>query len=318
MAQMQAPRPMAAPEHARQGGGLQKATNLLGALTSLALVVGVTVWGVQTMMRDVSGVPVIKAAEGPMRITPDDPGGQQARHQGLAVNNVAAEGTAAAPADRLILAPEPLDLTFEEAPRLAASEGEGEPVRAAAEATAAADLAKTDDATGTAQAAAPESGDEAKMRALAEAMSEGVEPIEEIQPAAMRVAEPVEDGLPRSLRPRVRPASLGQAPAQVASAAPDAGGGPRDVEADSIPVGTRLAQLGAFKSEAVAREEWTRLEAKFGDYLDGKSRVIQRATSGGRTFYRLRAMGFGDLADARRFCSALVSERAECIPVVTR
>lgn len=83
-------------------------------------------------------------------------------------------------------------------------------------------------------------------------------------------------------------------------------------------MGTRLAQLGAYKSEAIAREEWARLEARFGDYLDGKNRVIQKATSGGRTFYRLRAMGFDDLAEARRFCSALVAERAECIPVVTR
>jgi hypothetical protein len=32
----------------------------------------------------------------------------------------------------------------------------------------------------------------------------------------------------------------------------------------------------------------------------------------------LRALGFEDLADARRFCSALVAEKAECIPVVTR
>jgi hypothetical protein len=29
-------------------------------------------------------------------------------------------------------------------------------------------------------------------------------------------------------------------------------------------------------------------------------------------------MGFADLGEARRFCSALVAERADCIPVVTR
>ncbi len=52
--------------------------------------------------------------------------------------------------------------------------------------------------------------------------------------------------------------------------------------------------------------------------MNGKDRLIQRAESGGRTFYRLRAMGFDDLADARRFCSALVAEEAACIPVVVR
>jgi hypothetical protein len=68
----------------------------------------------------------------------------------------------------------------------------------------------------------------------------------------------------------------------------------------------------------VARAEWDRLSVRLGDLLEGKSRVVQRAESGGRTFYRLRAVGFEDLADARRFCSALQAEKAECIPVVTR
>jgi hypothetical protein len=90
------------------------------------------------------------------------------------------------------------------------------------------------------------------------------------------------------------------------------------VSPDSLPAGTRLAQLGAYESAEVARAEWDRISGRFGDYLEGKKRVIQRAESGGRTFYRLRAMGFADLSDARRFCSALVAGNADCIPVTTR
>ena len=52
--------------------------------------------------------------------------------------------------------------------------------------------------------------------------------------------------------------------------------------------------------------------------MDGKARVIERATSGGRIFYRLRAHGFADLSEARRFCAAFVAENADCIPVTTR
>ncbi|QYX55251.1 SPOR domain-containing protein [Roseovarius sp. SCSIO 43702] len=304
MAQIHASRPGAASENGQQGGGLQRATYLVGAISSLALVIGMTVWGVRTMTRDVSGVPVVKAAAGPMRIAPEEPGGQQAQHQGFSVNDVAAAGTAADPADRLILAPEPLDLSFEEAPVVAEAEAMQDDTEEGAEAVAA---VETDDA--------------ATMNALADALAEGVEPLETVQPAAMEVEAPVRaDGsLARSLRPKVRPASLGAGtrPTEVIETAAQAGEA-EEVDAESIPVGTRLAQLGAFTSEEIAREEWTRLAARFGDYLDGKSRVIQRAQSGGRTFYRLRAMGFDDLADARRFCSALVSERAECIPVVTR
>lgn len=307
MAQMQAPRPMAATPEQHPGHPLEKATYLVGAALSLGLVVGMVVWGVNMMTRDLSGVPVIQASKGPMRIQPEDPGGQQARNQGLSVNDVAAVGTAAAPADRLVLAPEPLDLTFEEVP---AGTAPGAVVRT----------------TPAAPAKSVKDMSEAEILALAESLAEGAEPLETLQPASLAVeaeeAEPVAalatDGLARSLRPLARPAALRQVASAEPGVAAATAAGSQDVDPESIPVGTRLAQLGAYKSEAIAREEWARLEARFGDYLDGKNRVIQKATSGGRTFYRLRAMGFDDLAEARRFCSALVAERAECIPVVTR
>jgi hypothetical protein len=68
----------------------------------------------------------------------------------------------------------------------------------------------------------------------------------------------------------------------------------------------------------VAAAEWSRISTRFPDYLAEKSQVIQQASSGGKTFFRLRAMGFVDLADARRFCAALIAEDAACIPVVVR
>jgi hypothetical protein len=89
----------------------------------------------------------------------------------------------------------------------------------------------------------------------------------------------------------------------------------REIDAALIPSGTRVAQLGAFDDPEVARQEWAQLQARFAPYMAGKSRVVQQAQSGGRVFYRLRAMGFTDLADARRFCSALMAEDADCIPV---
>jgi hypothetical protein len=90
------------------------------------------------------------------------------------------------------------------------------------------------------------------------------------------------------------------------------------VAPETIPAGTRLVQFGAYASAEIARSEWGKLDTKFGDFLEGKQRVIQKATSGGRTFYRLRALGFEDVADARQFCAAIVAGKAECIPVVTR
>ena len=133
-------------------------------------------------------------------------------------------------------------------------------------------------------------------------------------------------GLRVSLRPQPRPA---RALRPLAGGAAREGGASvilasarvsptLDVDPDTLPPGTRLAQLGAYDTPDIARSEWDRLYARFGDYMEGKNRVIQQASSGGRTFYRLRAMGFDDLSDARRFCSALVAENADCIPVASR
>ncbi|HKK85309.1 MAG TPA: SPOR domain-containing protein [Roseovarius sp.] len=304
MADMHGARSGAAPE---QNNGFARMANLAGAAVSLALIVGIGVWGYKLLVRDVSGVPVVRATEGPMRIQPDDPGGRQALNQGLAVNEVAAEGTAAGPVERLILAPEPLDLTLEDTPPTevaAAPEEEVSPTAEAAETLSAED----------------EAVQLAAVEALASELTEGVAPLEELAPVTEKApdAEPqpaVTEGMGVSLRPKLRPANLSKVQ-QVAAVAATAGA--RDVDPDSIPTGTRLAQLGAFESADVARKEWDRLSGRFEDYLQDKDRVIQKAQSGGRTFYRLRAMGFDDLSDARRFCSALVAENAECIPVVTR
>ena len=67
-----------------------------------------------------------------------------------------------------------------------------------------------------------------------------------------------------------------------------------------------------------ARADWARLTTRFGDLMAGKAMVVQSAQSGGRAFYRLRAQGFENEDDARRFCAALLAENAACIPVAHR
>jgi hypothetical protein len=263
MAEMQDARPGAVHEGVAT---LATYTNMTGAVLSLALIAGVGVWGYKLVMRDVSGVPVVRAVEGPMREQPADPGGSSAAHQGLTVNSVAADGMATGPSDRLILAPSPLDLTPDDVPRAANASG-----------------------------------------------------VSEDDPSAQSDQASAEDGLRRSLRPRIRP----DVPEAVAFAVASVRNRNRiapaeEVEADTISQGTRLAQLGVFDSADIAREEWQRMTSQFEDYLEGKQRVVQRTESGGRTFFRLRAMGFADLGEARRFCSALAAENAECIPVLAR
>lgn len=303
-------------EQPAQSASIGTLANWVGAAISVALIIGIAVWGYKLLVRDVSGVPVVRAAEGPMRIQPDDPGGRPADHQGLAVNAVAAVGTAADPADRLVLAPRATDLTDEDAPAALLSvslDTQPKEVQSNAEAgevsgddpvqvSAGVDDLVAQLTNGATPLSAPDGMDETAAD-------------DEAQDAP-RTDRPT-TGLSRSLRPQLRPAGVAQ---RVASIDPAAGltTTVKDIDPTEIPTGTRLAQLGAYDSGDLARSEWDRLQARFGEYMQGKDRVIERAESGGRTFYRLRAMGFEDLADARRFCAAFVAQNSDCIPVVTR
>lgn len=311
----------------KSANSLTTLTNVAGAVMSFALVIGIGVWGYKLLVRDVSGIPVVRAASGDMRIRPAEPGGDKASHQGLSVNAVAAIGTAAKPADRLILAPEPIDLTVEDQVMPAsmvtsspqqptvASLPEGAAVLDATEVAAALESGDVGDLVAqlTAGVAPLGTAGETTQETLA---SVNTSIVEEVKAAEERVAALVNaPGLRQSARPKKRPAVRAVVtPAAVASTR----GSVAEVSAASLPAGTRLVQLGAFDSPEVAREQWDQLSRRFDVYLSGKTRIVQKATSGGRVFYRLRAMGFDDIADARRFCSALVAGNADCIPVVTR
>lgn len=282
--------------------------NTVGAVLSVALVAGVGLWSYRLMVRDVSGIPVIRALDGPMRVSPADPGGRQAAYQGLAVNSVAAEGTAGAVPREIALAPASTDIAPEDRLRAAAAPAP----------TSAPTQVPTPAPIPAATPAAPPAG-------------------------ALAAADPVQTvplgtpGVARSPIPPRRPA--GRAPvaaAPVAVAAAPGGAdrqaeaaamevatrlaGPRVVEIDptALIAGTRLVQLGAFETEAEARRVWDDLSTRFPAYLDGRGRVVEAATAGGRVFYRLRAHGFRDEPEARRFCSVFVNEDIDCTPVLIR
>lgn len=285
------------------------AVNWIGAAASLALVIGVSVWGWQTVQRDVSGIPVIKAVSDPMRVRPDDPGGAQADHQGLAVNEVQATGQAAAPVDQLVMAPPPLDLsqnginTTPLAPPQNQSNG------------SSAVRPLTPDMTPAEQKAA--------LEAMANSLALGANQLDPVAPApqnAQAISASV-PGVSRSPRPLARPATLQRrAPVQAAPTvqAEATTLPPQFVDPATIPAGTRLVQFGAFDSAEIAQREWTRLSGRFSSFLSDKRPVVQRAISGGREFHRLRVMGFADVSDSRQFCAVFLTENTACIPVVAK
>ena len=305
----------------RTGAGRGRSVfNLAGGIVSLGLALGAAWWGYKIAVRNVTGIPVIKAMEGPMRIAPENPGGEVTAHQGLSVNDVAALGVATPLPDEIVLAPRPVDLAEEDAPGLAP-----EPPAALlapvsqdpaplAELTSA-DLPPDPLTSVSPLGAQPEAGAAADILALADSLAAGADPL---SPTPVTAAAPVPGGLGTSLRPRSRPAGRAVAGGSDAAVAAALTLAAREVDPAALTAGTRLVQFGAFDSEDEARAAWDKIAGQFGELMTGKGRVIQSATSGGRTFYRLRAEGFADEADARRFCSALTSENTDCIPVTLR
>ena len=275
--------------------GAPRVTNLVnfaGAALSLALILGVGFWGYKLIVRDVSGIPVVRAMEGDMRVLPDNPGGGVAAHTGLSVNEVAALGEAGGPEDRLVLAPRTAGLAQEDL--------EAQPIAEAIASVIAEEPV---------EAAIIQDDVSALAAQLANLSTEP--PLVE-QTASDEIA-PTVPGLATSLRPVIRPANF-RIPAPVTAAAAETT--EVAVTTTVFPAGTNLVQLGAFPSPALAAQEWDRLQGRFGQLMSDRGRVIQVSNQSSATWYRLRASGFTDRAEARRLCAALQAEGAECIAVV--
>lgn len=321
---------------------LSRLTHYLGALISVGLILVLAVWAFKLAVRDVSGVPVIRSLAGEARTAPAEPGGELSTRTGLAVNSVAGGAKARIAGDVAVAPPatglEAQDLAMgkfgataqqptstDEMPLLDESsriiplpDGEAAALGEATVAPDAVEMAVISDGPAAdapvnealTDLAGRETQDVAINQALIEAST--------LQPLA---AEPVQ-----SIRPVPRPRRVAAATAVVATdAAPAASRpvAPQAVAAEEpaqakVASGSAMVQIGAFDSDALAKGEWKRVSAKFGNLFDGKSRVVQEAQSGGRTFWRLRAGGFGSKDEARKFCAALIAGGIDCIPATAK
>lgn len=268
--------------------------NKAGAFVSLALLLGGAYWAYDIMRRDLSGVPVIHADASPMRRAPENPGGEEADHQGLAVNSVTAFGSAAPVAEALVLAPRPVELAPEDGPGLGAAPTE-----------VAGTITPPEEAPRPAAANPPATGTLLIEAALTQALSE--------DPSALAVPVLEADPALSTLRPRARPLALNAAPPTETAPPPAAEN--LELAAESLPAGAWLVQLGAFDDDASARREWADLQSRFTAPFTGKSRVLEPAEIAGRAFVRLRVAGFAAKGEALAFCAPLLAESRTCIPV---
>lgn len=80
-----------------------------------------------------------------------------------------------------------------------------------------------------------------------------------------------------------------------------------------VSSGGAMIQLGAYGSEAVAKDSWKKLSKRF-DYLATLGSVVEKAEVGGTTVYRLRATA-GNASNAGNLCGRLKVAGENCIVV---
>ncbi len=280
----------------------------VGAALSLSLFTGAIGWSYQLIVRDISQIPIVRAQLGPLRVAPDDPGGLTAANQGLSVTQLAVNERPLL-SDEIFLAPaaevlseENVALQISEENSSITNKEKFDTLEVSTENSLDLKILPEQNATGLA------SNNEAVLSTAA--FSPKKLEIENAVSLALSLTNEVDSSF-NSLRPKIRPVVLNQI--QTDNIAQSVA----NELVVTLPIGSAVVQLGAFESKSLAQIEWQRLEALLGSVLTSKNMMVQKAESGGRVFYRLRAFGFDDLSDARQFCSA-VNDKVACIPVVTR
>tara|TARA_B100000787_G_scaffold143847_1_gene113519 strand:+ start:499 stop:1416 length:918 start_codon:yes stop_codon:yes gene_type:complete len=293
--------------------GLERANpavyfNIVGVVISLIVFLGIVGWGAKMILRDRAGAPVVQALDGPMRISPDDPGGVMASHQGLTVNEVASSQKKMALEDRLRLAPRAINLLPEDQPisLLLASKASLKDtplLRSTSQGTLDTEVEfSITNINGHSIRKMPVPSIPASRKVSTEILI-----IKDDLTADSSLVSPyIGSGPMQSPRPRTRSlASIVSSVSKLVTVKPQA-----------ISQGKPMAQLGAFGSQSIAMQAWLDLSQRHADYLTGKKHIILRAEVGGGTIYRLRVHGLSDMAEARRLCKALNGRNTECYSVM--
>ena len=279
-----------------------------GAALSLFLLAGAIGWSYQLIVRDVNQIPIVRAQLGPLRVAPDNPGGLTAANQGLSVTQLAVNEKPLL-SNEIYLAPAAEILNEENLALKVKEEYESNKVDGAFEINEVnAENSMNLEALPDQKEVDSRSNNEGVLSKAA--FSQKKIEIENAVSLALSITNDPDKSL-SWLRPKIRPVGFYRngniTEDQIVSNEP----------MPKLPIGSAVVQLGAFDSKSLAESEWQRFEKILGSILIPKKMVVQKAESGGKIFYRLRASGFSDISDARQFCTA-ISDKVACIPVVTR
>jgi len=288
---------------------MNRLITLLAASVSFGALAMLIFWGVSLSQMDPSEIPVLKRQAGPARVQPDNPGGEEIDHQGLAVNTVQAIGETAKPVDRVILAPS--------TDQLAPEDGVGIAPQSTVEEIATATLPETVQIS--AQGELP-----ASLQQLAVGSATPTAAVEVTQSAETVAAPTAENQAeigsgeilsPQNAiaRPKHRPNTIPATPSAVAATPAPVEAAP-EVAEPSLKSGTPVVQFGAYASRTIAEAEWVKAQAKLDDLLGEKQPIYQIAKVSGKTYHRLRVAGVANFEDAKSFCVAVKAKGRDCLP----
>lgn len=133
-------------------------------------------------------------------------------------------------------------------------------------------------------------------------LSDAPVPTVERAPVARAAEAPAPTATPKPVAPKPPPPrAAAPAPAPVATPAP------RPVKASSV-----VAQLAAAGSDAEAQRVLVRAQSRFGEAMTNLQTRVEKATVGGKIYYRAVVFGFTDKAAAGAFCAALKTSDQAC------
>ena len=298
-----------ADDTAELAAGLRRRRSLVPIVTALAAVVcfGAIVWYAYTWgTGQMTGedLPVVRAEPMPEKVRPEQPGGMDVPHQGIAVLNQGTAGEAPQAVERLLPRPEtpaPPQPLAPELPQTAQNGPEDSLPEPVPEAPLMAGENDADVTEAPALAEAP--AVETETGQLAEGgisrpvpKPDGGAAGESDQIAALLEQQPLET-------------SNGQA----ATPAPAPPAAPAATQTAAVRTGDVVLQLSSVKSEAAAAQEWNRLKAAHPGLLGSLPLALETAQVQGTTYYRVQTGPFPSRSAAAEVCTQLKSRNQDCL-----
>ncbi len=248
---------------------------------------------------------VVEAEQGAIKETPVEAGGEEFPHKDKTIYEALSPYRTDQKVETLLPpAEEPV------IPEPAVNDGKSE-VKTTEETTSyvkpetkATDEGDDEDHSTAAPIAKPIEKVEAPKAAEPAPVAKPVEPVKTPEPLKVESVEvkdvtvatkPTPAPVPTPVKPVVKAEPVKAAPAPAASG------------------GNYKIQLGAYGSDAEARQNWSKISAKNSDVVKG-SPIIVKADVNGKTYYRLRASGFASAAAAKSACATLSSRGQGCFP----